>query len=223
MSKNIDQVYTANPITSNAGTDLMYFGQSPYGAGNDAAMLYSNFAQQFLAANGTNHEVLIGTGTNAVTSIPLTAGEVLIGTTGGDPAAATLTSGTNINIVSASGAITINATGAGAFTWNNVAVSTEALVANNGYITNNGATLVTYTLPATAAQGTVISIAGFSAGGFTIAQNASQEIFFGTQHTTAGVTGSLSSSNQYDQVSLLCVTANLAWVVINSVGNLTYV
>jgi DNA-binding LytR/AlgR family response regulator len=32
MSKNIFEVYTANPITTNASTDLMYFGQSPYGA-----------------------------------------------------------------------------------------------------------------------------------------------------------------------------------------------
>src|ERR1700689_1937979 len=47
MSKNIFQVFTANPITSNAATDLMYFGQSPYGVGNDAAMLYSNFSAQF--------------------------------------------------------------------------------------------------------------------------------------------------------------------------------
>ena len=223
MSQNIEQVFTANPITTNAGTDLMYFGQSPYGAGNDAAMLYSNFEKQFLLSGATIHAVLIGTGSNTVTPILLTAGEVLIGTTAGDPAAATLTAGTNINISSASGAITISATGTAAFTWTNVATGTEALVANNGYITNNGASLVTYTLPTTAAQGTILSIAGFSAGGFTIAQNASQEIFFGSQHTTAGVTGSLSSSNQYDQVSLLCVTANLSWVVINSVGNLTYV
>jgi len=47
MSKNIEQVYVANPITSNTSTDLMYFGQSPYGAGNDAAMTYANFALQF--------------------------------------------------------------------------------------------------------------------------------------------------------------------------------
>lgn len=47
MSKNIDQIFIANPITSNASTDLMYFGQSPYGAGNDAAMTYANFSAQF--------------------------------------------------------------------------------------------------------------------------------------------------------------------------------
>ena len=48
MSKNINQVYTANPITSNLGTDLMYFGRSPYAPGNDTAMTYANFAAQFV-------------------------------------------------------------------------------------------------------------------------------------------------------------------------------
>ncbi len=46
MSKNIKQIYDANPITSNASTDLMYFGQSPYTTGDDAAMLYSDFVSQ---------------------------------------------------------------------------------------------------------------------------------------------------------------------------------
>jgi hypothetical protein len=47
MSKNIKQVYDANPITSNTSTDLIYVGQSPYGVGNDAAITYANFAVQF--------------------------------------------------------------------------------------------------------------------------------------------------------------------------------
>lgn len=48
MSKNIDQVFIANPITVNTGTDLMYFGQAPYSSGaNDAAMTFANFAAQF--------------------------------------------------------------------------------------------------------------------------------------------------------------------------------
>lgn len=47
MSKNIKQVYDTNPITTNQGTDLMYFGRSPYAATDDTAMLYSNFALQF--------------------------------------------------------------------------------------------------------------------------------------------------------------------------------
>ena len=47
MSSNIDQIYTANPITTNQPTDLIYIGQSPYGTGDDAAINFENFAQQF--------------------------------------------------------------------------------------------------------------------------------------------------------------------------------
>lgn len=57
MSKNIDQVYTDNPITTNNSDDLMYFGQSPYGADDDAAMLYSDFAAQFGGGGITSQQV----------------------------------------------------------------------------------------------------------------------------------------------------------------------
>ena len=50
MSKNIFQVFMTNPITSNANTDLMYFGQSPYGTTDDAAMTFANFKAQLSKA-----------------------------------------------------------------------------------------------------------------------------------------------------------------------------
>jgi hypothetical protein len=46
-NQNLNQIFIANPITSNAATDLLYFMRSPYNAGTDAAMTYSNFAAQF--------------------------------------------------------------------------------------------------------------------------------------------------------------------------------
>lgn len=152
-----------------------------------------------------------------------TNGQLLIGDTGSNPVASTLTAGPNISVTNGAGSITIAATGTSSFSWNNVASNTQALAVNQGYITNNGATLVTYTLPATAAQGTIIWVSGYSAGGWTIAQNALQEIFFGSVHTTIGTGGSLSSSNQYDAVLLLCTVANTDWVVLSVQGNLTYV
>jgi hypothetical protein len=222
MSKNINQVYIANPITSSTSTDLMYFGQSPYGAANDAAMTYANFSLQFLLANPTNHGILIGKGTNAVTSTVLTAGQILIGTTASDPSATTISSGTNINVVSATGSITINATGIASFAWNDVASGTQTLAVNQGYITDNGASLVTYTLPAVAALGTVIRISGKSSGGWTIAQNTGQSIFIGSKQTTV-TTGSLSSSNANDCIEILCTTANTTFTVLSSIGNITFV
>lgn len=164
-------------------------------------------------------------GTNNSWNAPelTTNGQLNIGNTSGNPSASTLTAGINISIVNGPGSITINSTGSASFAWNNVATNTQALAVNQGYITNNSATLVTYTLPATAAQGTIIWISGFSAGGWSIAQNALQEIFFGSVHTTIGTGGSLSSSNQYDQVLILCTVANTDWVVLSVQGNLTYV
>jgi hypothetical protein len=169
------------------------------------------------------HSILLSEGASPAAGLLLTAGQIPIGTTSGDPVGAQLIAGTNISITSVSGSITIAASNLDAFAWNNVATGTQALAVNQGYITNNGASLVTYTLPATAAQGTEIAVAGFSAGGWMIAQNASQLIHFGNQVTTTGTGGSLSSTNQYDQVLLLCVVANTTWVVLNAVGNLTYV
>jgi hypothetical protein len=107
--------------------------------------------------------------------------------------------------------------------WINVTSSPQNLVANLNYLSNNGASLITYTLPLTAAFGTVIQISGFSSGGWTLAQNAGQSINFGSLTTTTGAGGSLSSSNKNDYVRLLCVTANTTWNVISSIGNLTIV
>ena len=104
--------------------------------------------------------------------------------------------------------------------WINVTSSPQNLVANLNYLSNNGASLITYTLPLTAAFGTVIQISGFSSGGWTLAQNAGQSINFGSLTTTTGAGGSLSSSNKNDYVRLLCVTANTTWNVIGSIGNL---
>lgn len=173
-------------------------------------------------ASPTAHGVLIAEGASAVTPIVLTAGQVLIGTTSSDPTGATITSGTGISVTSISGSITIAATGAGSFVWNVQATGTVTMVANNGYYVTD-ASAVVLTLPTTAAAGTVIEVAGYGAGGWTIAQNASQEIFFGNQHTTAGVSGSLASTNQYDAIRILCTVANLDWTVLSSVGNITVV
>lgn len=254
MSKNIEQVFVANPITSNASTDLMYFGQSPYGVGNDAAMTYANFALQFGApytaaaltsSNDTNVTITLGgspttallhaasltlgwTGTLAVTrgglgvSTTPTNGQIPIGN-GINYTASTITAGTNIGVTNGSGSITINATGAAAFTYNSVSTNTQLLAVNNGYITQNGVTQVVYTLPTTAAQGSVIQIVGFSTGGWTIHQTSGQNIFLGNVSTTIGAGGSLSSTNLNDQITLVCVIADTIWMTTASVGNITVV
>lgn len=114
----------------------------------------------------------------------------------------------------------------GGFTWVDVVTGTQTIAASTGYVTDN-ATLVTYTLPATAVLGATFRVLGgtLGAGGWTIAQNAGQAIHFGTSTTTTGTGGSLSSTNQYDNVECVAIVAggSTIWEVVASVGNLTVV
>lgn len=43
MSKNIDQIYIANPASSMVSTDLLYLGRSPYGLTDDFAITFAGF------------------------------------------------------------------------------------------------------------------------------------------------------------------------------------
>lgn len=396
MSKNLDQIFTANPITSNASTDLMYFMQSPYSAGTDAGMTYANFAAQFGApytaaaltevndtnvtltlggtpatallhavsitagwtgtlaglrgglgaaitasnggiyySNATNGALLAGT---ATASLPLlsgassaptwgafalslggaftTAGALTtvgafgatftftnttsvtfptsgtLATTSQLPTPAALTAGNDTNVTLTLGgtpatallqaaSVTAGWTGtlsgtrggtgvnngsntatfagnlnfANSFTTSgNFAVtqtytnttnvtfptsgtlatttqvitnvnqtsSSATLAANSRYATNNGASLVTYTIPAGAAVGDTYIVVGGSSGGWTVAQPASVQCHIGTSSTTAGTGGSLSSSNQYDCLTITCVASN-TFTVYGVQGNITVV
>lgn len=107
--------------------------------------------------------------------------------------------------------------------WVAIITGTQAMTQNKNYVCNNGASLITFTLPTTASFGTIIEVSGFSSGGWTIAQNAAQTVNFGSTATTSGIGGSLSSSNRYDYIKLLCVTADLTWNVVGSIGNITIV
>lgn len=349
MSKNLDQIFTANPITSNASTDLMYFMQSPYSSGTDAGMTYANFAAQFGApytpaalteSNDTNVTLTLGgtpatallhavsitagwTGTLApirgglgINTVP-TNGQVPIGN-GTTYTAAALTQGTGITITNGAGSITIAATGAvplsfaadsgtatpsansititgggigltttgsgstigltgtlnvanggtgdasftaysvicggttstGALqsvasvgtagqvltsngaaalpTWQNAGLATVdqttgsvTMAVNTQYITDNGASLVTYTLPTTCALGSVFYIVGKSSGGWKVAQNSGQQINLGSSPTTLGATGFIASTNQYDGLEIVCITADTTFACRGVQGAIT--
>jgi len=91
------------------------------------------------------------------------------------------------------------------------------MVNNHGYI-NTNAGLTTFTLPALAAVGDVIEVAGEGAGGWRVAQNALQSIQNGNNSTTIGVGGSMSSFSRYDTVRLVCRVANTTWSTIANTG-----
>lgn len=168
------------------------------------------------------HTLPVAEGASAFTFLgPLTNGQLLIGSTGADPAAATLTPGVGITITNAAGTITITAIDA--MSWVDLASSSVTMVTNTGYTADNGASLITLTLPTSCTIGDAIEVQGKGTGLWKIAQAASQQIFFGNATSTAGTGGSVASTLQYDCIRLRALTsgATSTWNVVSAVGNIT--
>jgi hypothetical protein len=168
-------------------------------------------------SNLTARGVVYANASQDLTSVALTNGQLLIGSTGADPVAATLTAGTNISITNGAGSITINASGG--LTWQTISAN-QALVANNGYACISPGGALSLSLPATAAVGTIIRVMLAGATSFTITQAAGQQVFMGNTNNTLGATGTTASTAQGDSVELLCTVANTTWYIISSVGNI---
>jgi hypothetical protein len=174
-------------------------------------------------ADPTIHTIPVAQGASDFNFLSLTNGQLLIGSTGLDPVPTTLTAGTNISVTNGAGTVTIASTGAASFSWSEVTGTSQAMAVNKGYVANN-AGVVTLTLPVTSAFGDTLRVVGKGAGGWSIAQNGGQTIFFGTSTTTPGAGGSLSSTNRRDAISLVCTTANTEWTVCGGPeGNITVV
>lgn len=108
------------------------------------------------------------------------------------------------------------------FNWIDNPAPSAALFPGANYVPDYSS-LVTFTLPTSSSFGDTYQILGKGAGGWRIAQNAGQNIQFGNISTTLGTGGSLSSTNQYDAITLVCTVANTTWGITSSVGNITIV
>ena len=94
------------------------------------------------------------------------------------------------------------------FTWNDITGSSADMVPNNGYVADSGS-LVTLTLPVTAAFGTEIAVCGKGAGLFKILTNIGQSIIFGEITVSTSVASILPS----DSLRLVCTVANTQWTL----------
>ena len=165
-------------------------------------------------ASPTAHTLPVAEGSSNFNFLgPLTNGQLLIGSTGLDPSPSTLTAGPGISIVNGAGSVTISGT-ASSIGWN-IVTSTTPMVAENGYITNS-ASSIALTLPTTAVVGSALAIIGSNTGGWSIAQNASQNIRIGNQITTTGTGGSITSVTQGDSIYLVCTVANTSWISLGA-------
>jgi hypothetical protein len=216
-------VGTSGTIFRSNGTSNAYSTSTFADTYAASSILYSNGSNAVTGLATANSATLV-TNSSGVPgwTASMTNGQVLIGSTGATPVPATIQAGVGVSVGIGAGSITISSTGGGVG-WNLVSGTSQAMAVDSGYVANN-AGLVTLTLPSTAAFGTSISVSGLGAGGWTIAQNGGQNIQIGSSSTTVGAGGSVSSTNRYDSVNLLCVVANTTWVAIGGPeGNLTIV
>ncbi len=90
---------------------------------------------------------------------------------------------------------------------------------NTTYVANSGGP-VGIPLPSSQSDGDTFSVIGAGAGGWQITQAAGQQVILGSSATTIGTGGSLTSTNQYDNLTLKYVTALTAWTAVSSIGNI---
>jgi hypothetical protein len=189
MSKNIHQVFIANPITSNASTDLMYFGQSPYGVGDDAAMTYANFALQF-GAPYTASALTKTDDTNVTLTLGGSASTALLN-------AASITAGWTGQLSPARGGTGVN-NGTSTMT---IAANFEMAGAFSFVGTLTGATTVTF--PTTGTLATTAQIPAFTPSALTKTDDTNVTLTLGgtpatallqATSITAGWTGTLAGT-----------------------------
>lgn len=227
MSNNINLI-GSSPLTvsGNSGTNTLTISQNgtvstsfPTDSGTG---IPSAGALQLLGGTGVTTSAL-----GNVVTISSTTSSALNFTCNSGSAVPSLN---NLNVFGSGGTtttgsgatITITTSGSG-ITWNQITVvGPTTMLVNNGYITNS-VSQVLLKLPTTAAVGSELIIVGKGSGGWQIQQSAGQTIYFGAVNTTTGATGTLTSTQQRDSVTLVCTTADLDFDVISSVGNITYV
>lgn len=112
--------------------------------------------------------------------------------------------------------------GGGGLTYTPVTSSQTASI--NTIYGANSSSLIVLTLPTVAPAGSIISVVGIGSGGWRIAQPSGVTINVGNQPTTTGSSGTVSSTNRYDSIQLICISANTVWSLLGGPqGNLNIV
>ena len=138
----------------------------------------------------------------------------------------------NINVIGASGAtftgdpgtntLTLTLPGGGE-TWMLESMDFTAAPGNGYLITSAG--LVHVTMPSSPLVGDSFIVAQVGSGTFTIVQNAGDSIQIGTDLTTTGTGGSITSVDKGDNLRFVCWASGpgASWIVLQPVGNFTVV
>ena len=206
---------TGQVLQTNTGADPTWSTATYPSSTTINRILYSSSANVVDQLATANQGVL----TTGATGIPVitalaTNGQVIIGSTAGVPAAATLTPGAGIAITNGSNSITIAATGAG-FTWSDQSGAFAAAVENGYFITNTS----TPTLPGSPNEGDTIAFVVDTTNICTITGNTGQKIRVGTQISAAA--GTCANNVRGDTIELVYRSTGTTWFAKSVIGTWT--
>lgn len=97
------------------------------------------------------------------------------------------------------------------------------LVPGNSYLANYTGLNVNFKLPVKAAVGTILQIATGTSSGWTLLQNADQNVIVSGISSTTGTSGSWSSNTIGGALSLICCVADTTWTSYAMTTNLPYI
>ena len=100
-----------------------------------------------------------------------------------------------------------------AYSFSTISGTTQTADVNTTYIVGNAAQ-TTITLPDMAGVNSFVTIVGLGAGGWVLVPGAGQTIQVSSVPASAST--SITSANQYDTISIICVVANTTWVTVSA-------
>lgn len=196
---------TGQVLQNNASADPSWSTATYPSTTTVSQILYSSSTNVVAGLATANQGVL----TTGATGIPVitalaTNGQLIIGSTAGVPAAATLSAGTGIAITNGSNSISI-ANVQGGFAWSDTS-GTVTAVAQNGYFIT---TTCTSTLPASPSEGDTVKYIVDTTNLLTITGNTGQKIRIGTQLSAAA--GTAVNTQRGDAITLVYRTSGTTW------------
>jgi len=191
-------------------------------AGSTGATIRTSSVKMTLTGDGVLQIGATGTSSGAIDLIGTTSGTVTMtvaATAGTWSFTLPTTAGSSGQYLQTNGAgVTSWQTLAGGLTWTSNSSSPVSATAANGYIANLS-TLLTYNLP-TPAVGSIIEIVGLGTGGWRAQCASTHTIRMGK--TVSATTGYIESTNQYDSVRIVGVSAT-QWQIISAIGTIDIV
>lgn len=177
-------------------------------------ILYSTATNVIGALASTNRAVLTSSSTGVPAWRAVTDGQIIIGSSSSQPAAANISAGAGISIVNGMNTITISATGGG-LTWSDNSGSFTA-TSNTGYFLTAASTP---TLPAAPTAGDICEFVVIAAATMTITGNTGQFIRLGNTITASA--GTCVSATIGNTIRLVYRATGTTWWADSATGSWT--